>query len=99
MDARTTADVRSEIRAWVGRRDLSQSDIARKLGVPPSWMSKRLSGGTELSLEDLFAISEVLGVSPIVFFEGPRHDTELRPTRYNPSQGGTARVQRACVAA
>ena len=102
MDARTTQDVLGEIRAWMGRRGLSQSDVARATGVAPSWMSKRLSGDVELSVQDLFDIAEALDVSPIVFFDPPGSRTELRPTRYSGIPQGTAvpgSVRRARVAA
>lgn len=91
MDAKTTDDVLAEIRAWMGRRDLSQSDLGRSLGVAPSWMSKRLAGTVELSVADMFAIAEALDVSPIVFFEQPGGRTELRPTRYSGIREGTTR--------
>lgn len=89
MDAGTMKDVLAEIRAWMGRRDVSQSDLARSLGVAPSWVNKRLQGVVPLSVDELIAIAVVLNVSPMAFFDPPRRDTELRPTRYSGSRGGT----------
>ena len=89
MDAKTTDDVLGEIRAWMGRRGVSQSDLGRALGVAPSWMSKRLSGAVELSVSDMFVIAEALEVSPMVFFDPPAARTELRPTRYSGIRQGT----------
>ena len=73
----------------MGRRDLSQSDLGRALGVAPSWVNKRLSGSVELSVPDLIAIAEVLEVSPMTLFDPPATRTELRPTRYSGIRQGT----------
>lgn len=102
MGAGTTNDVLAEIRAWMGRRNVSQTDLGRALGVAPSWASKRLSGSVELSVSDLIAIAAVLDVSPMAFFDPPATRTELRPTRYSGIPQGTAvpgSVRRARVAA
>jgi len=98
MDARGRDEVVGEIRAWMGRRDLSQSDLARALGVAPSWVSKRFAGEVELSLADLFEIASILDVPIGVFFERPPANTESRPTRYSSSQGGTTVPRRPAAA-
>lgn len=95
----TTESVLIEIQAWMARRQMSQSELARQLGVSSPWVNKRLHGVVPISVDDVMAIAAVLDVSPLTFFDTPPAHTELRPTRYNPSQGGTARVQRAYVAA
>lgn len=89
MNAQTTASVLVEIRAWMARRDMSQSELARRLGVTSPWVNKRLHEVVPISVDDLIAIAEVLDVSPMTFFDSPAAYTELRPTRYSGIRGGT----------
>lgn len=59
----------SEIKAEMGRRDLSSRGLGRIIGKSSQYMSDRLDGGnpktgkrTVLSVPDLFAIASALGV-------------------------------------
>lgn len=59
----------SEIKAEMGRRDLSSRGLGRLIGKSSQYMSDRLDGGnpktgkrTVLSVPDLFAIADALGV-------------------------------------
>lgn len=59
----------SEIKAEMGRRDLSSRGLGRMIGKSSQYMSDRLDGGnpktgkrTVLNVPDLFAIAEALGV-------------------------------------
>lgn len=36
--------VAAEIRAWMGRRELNQADVARKLGENEMWVYRRIRG-------------------------------------------------------
>lgn len=56
-----------EIKADLGRRDISQRTLAAWLGVSPMWVSGRLNGETAISLDDLTAIAAGLG-RPVAFF-------------------------------
>lgn len=89
MSAQTTESVLVEIRAWMARRDMSQSELARRLGVTSPWVNKRLHEVVPISVDDLIAIAAVLDVSPMTFFDTPPAYTELRPTRYSSFRGGT----------
>jgi transcriptional regulator with XRE-family HTH domain len=53
-----------EIRLMLTRRRMSQSDLARKLGVSTTWVSYRLNGKQPIDLNDLAAIARVLAVKP-----------------------------------
>lgn len=60
----------SEIKAEMGRRDLSTRAVARQIDANSQYLSQRLDGGSPrtgvrvpLNAVDLAAISEVLGVS------------------------------------
>jgi transcriptional regulator with XRE-family HTH domain len=55
--------VAEEIRALLGRRRMTGRELARRLGVSPSWVSYRLTGTQPIDLNDLDAIAEVLKVS------------------------------------
>jgi transcriptional regulator with XRE-family HTH domain len=57
-----TERVAEEIRAWMGRRRLSQAELARQLGVSKMWVSYRLNAVQPIDLNDLHAIARVLKV-------------------------------------
>jgi transcriptional regulator with XRE-family HTH domain len=54
--------VAEEIRALLGRRRMTGRELARRLGVSPSWVSYRLTGTQPIDLNDLDAIARVLDV-------------------------------------
>lgn len=85
----TTETVLIEIQAWMARRQISQSELARRLGVSSPWVNKRLHGVVPISVDDIMEIAEVLDVSPMTFFDTPSAYTELRPTRYSGIRQGT----------
>lgn len=43
---------------------IKQSDVAAKLGVPPSWLSKVESGTRRLDVIELIRIAEAMGHEP-----------------------------------
>lgn len=53
-----------EIKALLARRSQSQSALAGALGVPAMWVSDRLSGKTQINVNDLARVAEVLGIEP-----------------------------------
>ena len=53
----------AEIRAELGRQDLTRKDLAERLGVERMWVHHRMTGTTPLRLDDLQRISDALGVS------------------------------------
>lgn len=56
--------VAEEIRALLGRKRMSQAELARRLDVSGAWISYRLAGKQPIDLNDLDAIADVLGVQP-----------------------------------
>jgi transcriptional regulator with XRE-family HTH domain len=56
--------VRTNIRAEMARRSLTQSALADRLGISQPSLSKRLSGQTEIEVRDLLGIADALGVAP-----------------------------------
>lgn len=59
--------VAAEIRAELGRQRITQAALADKLGVSRPYLSRRLSGETPLSVGDVAAIAELLGVAVSTF--------------------------------
>lgn len=59
--------VAADIRAELGRRKMSQAELARALGKSDMFVSRRISDGTSLELADLEAIANVLGL-PVSHF-------------------------------
>lgn len=60
--ATLTALVAAEIRAWMGRLGVRQSELARKLGESDQWLSMRLRGRTPLDINEILRIARALGV-------------------------------------
>lgn len=52
-----------EVKAWMGRRGVTQSQLAEVLGGTPSNMSKRLRGESRFPVRDLAAVAGFMGVS------------------------------------
>ena len=55
--------VSDEVRAWLGRRRRTQSDLARYLGIAKSAVSIRMSGAREFSISELVDIAAWLDIS------------------------------------
>lgn len=91
-------NVRTEIRVWMQRRQVTASELAVRLGHAPSWVSKRIGIGASvpLSVDDVIAIAEALDVAPGMFFQvvspqsfaASRSATELMQYRYPGSHKG-----------
>lgn len=69
MQSPYNRSVAAEIRAELGRKCLSQRQLAMMLGTTPQWVARRLSvpETVALSTEDLEHIARVLGTSPSQF--------------------------------
>lgn len=76
------AYVTGEIKAYLGRYDISRSELGRRLGVEDTWVGKRLKGQTEISLTDLERIAEALGVEATEFL--PTRQRASSPTATDP---------------
>lgn len=64
----TPHHVRTEIAVWMRRRELTQDELAAKIGVGQSWVSKRLTGKVSISVDDLESFALALGVPAAEFF-------------------------------
>jgi transcriptional regulator with XRE-family HTH domain len=52
--------VAKEIRAELQRQRMTQIELADKLGWPISNLRRRLNGETDITVDELFAVAEVL---------------------------------------
>ncbi len=59
--------LRAEIRAEMGRQDVNQTELARRLGWQGSMLSRRLAGKIELSIFEVEQIAAALEV-PVTQF-------------------------------
>lgn len=63
--ATLTTLVAAEIRAWMGRLDVRQSELARRMGETDQWLSMRLKGRTPIDLNELQRMCSALGVNAV----------------------------------
>jgi transcriptional regulator with XRE-family HTH domain len=74
--------VAEELRALMARGRVTQAQLAARLGVGPMYVSRRLSGATPLSVDDLFGICGALDVEPSELLAAAR-----RPAPFGPGPG------------
>lgn len=77
-----TAHVASEIRAWMARKRLTRTELARRLEVDDTWVGKRLNGRTEIGLTDLEKIADVLDVEIIDLLPPAKRRGDQATVRY-----------------
>lgn len=56
--------VSEEVRVVLLRKGLEQQDLAEKLDVYDSWLSRRFKGQTPFTVDDLVRIADALEVTP-----------------------------------
>jgi transcriptional regulator with XRE-family HTH domain len=68
-----THRVAAEIRAELARQQMTQRELARRIGIDQAIVSKRLTGGPARSwtLDELDSIAVALGVPAAWFFTAP----------------------------
>lgn len=64
------AIIAGEVRAELARRQISQVDLAKTIGVTRAYLKRRLAGQTAWSANDLAAIAHAIGVT-IASLVGP----------------------------
>lgn len=81
--------VRERIVLLMWRNKVSQTALARQLGVEPQTVGKKLRGERGISLDDLIAIGRALGVDPAeLLAAGDRYtpsDSNREPADYDDS--------------
>jgi transcriptional regulator with XRE-family HTH domain len=60
-----TAAVAAEVRAEMGRRRITQAELAAGIGRTQQFVSRRISGDVAMDTDDIDQIARHLGVSPL----------------------------------
>lgn len=63
--------VAEEIRALLARKRVTGRELSRRLGVSSPWVSQRLTGATEIGLNDLERIARALDVEIAALLPAP----------------------------
>lgn len=91
MRQSTTAYVAAEVRAEMGRQNRDNNWLATQLDVNAMWVSRRLRGITDWSVDDMVRIAEVLGIPAARLLpngggltRGPMPVAELVPATSSP---------------
>ncbi len=108
-DGPLTELVASEIRAWMGREEITRRELARRLHTTHTWVTTRIRGEVPIDLNDLQRIAEALGVPwmellpktspvrPIPPTDGytppPKRPMIPRPRVSHPPFGGAVRTR------
>jgi transcriptional regulator with XRE-family HTH domain len=72
--------VAAEIRAEMGRRQMSGRELARRLGRSANWVSLKVSGTQRIDLAEWEIIAEAIGVKVADLL--PRRDREVTETSH-----------------
>lgn len=67
MSGRLADYVASQLRAEMGRQELTNEQLAARLGVSDMWVSRRKARKTQISIGDIERLAEALGV-PVDYF-------------------------------
>ena len=68
---------RHEIKAWMARLDLTQEELAARIGQSQPWVSKRLRGFNQITVDDLGLIADGLGVNVALLLDRPTADLRV----------------------
>lgn len=63
--------VAAEVRAWLGRRRMSGSELARQMGKSQTWVARRLDGRQAFDVDDLAHVATVLNVQVSALMPDP----------------------------
>lgn len=65
MKTNLAQTVPAQIRGELAKRNIKRAAFAHDLGVSTYWLSRRLSGAVEMTLDDLDRIAERLQLDPV----------------------------------
>lgn len=75
MDDTTAAETTgAAVRAECARRSVSQRELARRMGVSHTYVTKRTAGIIAFNVTDLARIASILGISARVFVADSAED-------------------------
>lgn len=64
--------VAAEVRAWMGRRRATQTDLASALNKSQAYVSRRLSGDVPFDIDDLYELAAFFKVDVPTLLGSPR---------------------------
>ena len=93
-----TADMAlaAEVRAWMGRRQITQTKLGEILGVPQASIYRRLKGEISFSFNELLIIASYFGIT-VAELVGPALLNAKSPAPLQVSQEGRAKKKIAPV--
>ena len=89
--------VSSEVKSWLGRRDLTQKDLAKVLGLSQGSLSFRMRGKTPWSIAELMKTAAWLEIS-LSQLLGDELLNEKKPLPTVKSEGASSASEKASVA-
>lgn len=75
MNGTSTPGVAEVIRVELARHEMTRQDLAKALGKSPMWITRRLAGTVEPSIDDLVRIADALQIDPSVLFQAAASPT------------------------
>jgi transcriptional regulator with XRE-family HTH domain len=66
METKNIFDIIQQLRLERKRKDLSQVDLAQRLGVPQSQINRIEHGGSDIRLSTLLEMAHALGFEPVL---------------------------------
>lgn len=60
--------VEQKLRMALAYKDMSQSELARKMGISPQSLNRKLNSGS-LRLKDITAMADAIGCKPKITFD------------------------------
>lgn len=73
-----------EIRVLLVRRKMSAAELARRIGMLPNALSRRMTGGMSFDLDELQDIASVLDVDPVSLLTGAAPNAPFIPQPRRP---------------
>lgn len=84
----------AEIRAWMGRRQVNQTDMARHMGLTRSAVSRRMSGQQDFTFPELASIAGWLDITLAELFGPVVLQARRSPCTDMVGAGASARLPR-----
>ncbi|MEO9246790.1 helix-turn-helix transcriptional regulator [Citricoccus nitrophenolicus] len=75
------SQLRANIVAELSRRDITQTDAAKRMGLPQNALSARIRGRIDFRIGELVALADLLGVRLDVLTEGVQEPAERMQDR------------------
>lgn len=71
MSGTLASHAAAHLRAEMARREINPAGLARQIGVSEMWVSRRMRGKTQITMEDLERLADALGIAVASFLPSP----------------------------